>query len=100
MAETLPAARLAYDHIGSRVSWTVPEPNALFEAETPVGTLDWVSHTQGSVVLGITFIEPAERTTPAHRIVLVDGERLVVTSDDYWLDPRVLITIHPEPDPA
>jgi hypothetical protein len=94
----VPAARLAYDQIGSRVSWAVPEPDALIEPETPIGRLDWISHTEGAVVLGVTFTEPAEPGTPEHHVTLHEGERLVVTSDDYWLDPRTLITLHPEPD--
>lgn len=93
MTTVMAAAQLAYDHIGSRVSWTVPDPEALLEMETPSGTLDWVSHTQGAVVLGITFVEPAEPTTPDHRITLLDGQRVVVTSDDYWLDPRTRVTL-------
>ncbi|MAP64360.1 MAG: hypothetical protein CMH34_11605 [Microbacterium sp.] len=93
---TLAARSLAYDHIGARVSWTIPEPEALIENETPIGTLDWISHTQGAVVLGITFIEDAEDDTPAHRITLTEGRRLVITSDDYWLDPRTTITLHPD----
>ena len=94
MTETVPAARLAYDHLGARVSWAVPDPEALYDEETPVGTLDWISHTEGAVVVGITFIEPAERGTPEHRMVLLDGQRVVVTSDDYCLNPRTPVVIH------
>ncbi len=91
---TLSARGLAYDHIGARVSWTILEPAALLENETPIGTLDWISHTQGAVVLGITFIEDAEDGTPAHRVTLHEGRRLIVTSDDLWLDQRTTITLH------
>lgn len=95
--ETMPAGRLAYDHIGARVSWTIPDAEALLENETPVGDLDWISHTQGAVVVGVTFIEEAEDSTPSHRVSLIDGRRLVVTSDDYWLTPDTTVTLHREP---
>lgn len=93
MTITIAAAQLAYDHVGSQVSWTVPDPEALMEMETPSGTLDWISHTQGAAVLGITFVEPAEPASPDHRITLLDGRRVVVTSDDYWLDPRTCVRL-------
>ncbi|MBO1740733.1 hypothetical protein [Leifsonia sp. TF02-11] len=96
MTEALPAARLAYDHIGSQVSWAVPDPQALFDEQTPIGTLDWISHSEGAVVIGVTFIEPAGRDTPGYRATLLDGRRVVVTSDDYWLDPRTEITLFPD----
>ena len=89
----VPAGQLAYDHVGSRVSWTIPDPEALLEQSTPFGTLDWVSHSEGMTVIGVTFIEPANRTTPEHRTTLLDGQRVVITSDDYWLDPRTAITV-------
>lgn len=96
MTSTVTACELAYDHIGARVSWTVPEPEALIENETPIGNLDWISHTQGAVVLGVTFIEVAGDNLPEHRTTLLDGRRVLITSDDYWLDPRTTITLHPE----
>ena len=92
MIVTLAAGQLAYDHVGSRVSWTIADPEALLEQSTPFGTLDWVSHSEGLTVLGVTFIEPADRTAAGYRATLLDGQRVVVTSDDYWLDPRTTIT--------
>lgn len=96
MTVTIPAGQLAYDHVGSRVSWTIADPEALLEQSTPFGTLDWVSHSEGMTVLGVTFIEPAGRSTPGYRATLLDGQRVVVTSDDYWLDPRTTITVDRE----
>ena len=46
-------------------------------------------------VLGVTFIEPVDRSTPGYRATLLDGQRVVITSDDYWLDPRTIITVDP-----
>jgi len=51
-------------------------------------------------VLGVTFIEPGNRTTPGYRTTLLDGQRVVITSDDYWLDPRTLIRVHPDDLPG
>jgi len=34
MSATLRAGQLAYDHVGSRVSWTIPDPEALLEQST------------------------------------------------------------------
>lgn len=95
MTVTVPAGQLTYDHVGSRVSWTIPDPEALLEQSTLFGTLDWVSHSEGMTVLGVTFIEPVDRSTPGYRATLLDGQRVVITSDDYWLDPRTIITVDP-----
>ncbi len=94
------ARDLHYPHVGERVSWAIPDPDALFPAETPVGDLCWISHTEGAVVLGVTFCEPVEdgESTRGRRILTVDGERFEYTSDDYWLHPDTEITIHPEED--
>lgn len=100
MTETIAAGRLAYDHVGSRVSWTIPDPEALLEQSTPFGTLDWVSHCEGMTVVGVTFVEPADRSTPGYQTTLLDGQRVVITSDDYWLDPRTPITLHPDGVPG
>ena len=100
MTATIPAGQLAYDHVGSRVSWTIPDPEALLEQSTPFGTLDWVSHSEGMTVIGVTFIEPAGRTTTGYRTTLLDGQRVVITSDEYWLDPRTPVTVHPDDLPA
>ncbi|MBN9605463.1 MAG: hypothetical protein J0G30_02495 [Actinomycetales bacterium] len=82
MTATIPAGKLAYDHVGSRVSWMIPDLEALLEPSTPFGTLEWVSHSEGMTVLGVTFIEPADRTTPGYHTTLLDGQRVVITSDD------------------
>lgn len=100
MTVTIPAGQLAYDYIGARVSWTIPDPEALIEQCTPFGTLNWVSHSDGMTVLGVTFIELADPSTPGYQTTLLDGQRVVITSDDYWLDPRTIITVHPDDLPG
>lgn len=100
MTVTILAGKLAYDHIDSRVSWTNPDPEALIEQSTPFGTLDCVSHSEGMTVLGVNFIEPADRSTTGYQTTLLDGQRVVITSDDCWLDPRTIITIYPDDLPG
>jgi len=51
-------------------------------------------------VLGVTFIESADRSTPGYLTTLLDGQRVVITSDDYCLDPRTPVTVHPDDLPG
>lgn len=91
------ALELRFEDIGSRISWEVTDPEALFPAETPEGDLEWVCLGQGEVLLGVTFREllAADDKAPEYETERIDGNRYRTDTADYPVHPDTEVTIHP-----
>lgn len=94
------ACEIGYAHIGSGISWLLPDPEALFPAQTPIGTLEWLCYGPGEVLLSVTFRTPVsdDDTTPEYLTERIGGRRYLTDTADYPLNPDTTVTIHPEPE--
>jgi hypothetical protein len=94
------ARELRYEHVGAHISWLVPDPEALFPAETPTGTLEWLCYGPGEVLISVTFRDllPDDDPAPEYDTERIDGHRYRIDTADYPLHPDTTVTIHPEQD--
>lgn len=92
------ACEIGYAHIGSGISWLFPDPEALFPAETPIGTLEWLCYGPGEVLVSVTFrtLLGDNDTAPAYLTERLDGSRYLTDTAEYPLHPDTTVNIHPE----